>query len=99
MAVVARHFGVEHTTVSRRIAALEAVLDETLFDRSAKGRTLTPMGAQLLRSAFELCRPPITLLRSLMTPRAAGARNEWFSVRVDAKRNLQEPKHTKDSPT
>ena len=54
LAVVARNFGVEHTTVSRRIAELEAVLDEKLFDRSEKGHTLTPMGEQLMRYAEQM---------------------------------------------
>jgi DNA-binding transcriptional LysR family regulator len=54
LAVVARNFGVEHTTVSRRIAELEAVLDEKLFDRSDKGFTLTPMGERLLRYAEQM---------------------------------------------
>lgn len=54
LAVVARHFGVEHTTVSRRIAELEGVLDEKLFDRSERGYTLTPMGEKLLCYAEQM---------------------------------------------
>lgn len=54
LAVVARHFGVEHTTVSRRIAELEMVLDQKLFDRSESGYTLTPIGEQLLRYAEQM---------------------------------------------
>lgn len=54
LAVVARHFGVEHTTVSRRIAELEAVLEEKLFDRAAKGYTLTSMGERLVRYAEQM---------------------------------------------
>ena len=54
LSVVARHFGVEHTTVSRRIAELEAVLDDKLFDRTERGHTLTPMGEKLLRYAEQM---------------------------------------------
>lgn len=54
LALVARHFGVEHTTVSRRIAELEVVLDQKLFDRSGSGYTLTPIGEQLLRYAEQM---------------------------------------------
>jgi len=54
LAVVARHFGVEHTTVSRRIVELEVVLDQKLFDRSGSGYTLTPIGEKLLRYAEQM---------------------------------------------
>lgn len=54
LAVVARQFGVQHTTVSRRIAELEAVLDQKLFDRSESGHTLTPGGEKLLRYAEQM---------------------------------------------
>lgn len=54
LAVVARHFSVEHTTVSRRIAELESVLDEKLFDRTGSGHTLTPMGQRLMRYAEQM---------------------------------------------
>ena len=49
LAVVARHFGVEHTTVSRRIAELEAALDQKLFDRSGSGHTRTAIADARLR--------------------------------------------------
>jgi DNA-binding transcriptional LysR family regulator len=54
LAVVARHFGVEHTTVSRRIVELETVLDQKLFDRSGMGHSLTPMGQRLMRYAEQM---------------------------------------------
>ena len=44
----ARAIGVEHTTVARRIDALEAVLETRLFDRFAKGWSLTTTGSALL---------------------------------------------------
>jgi DNA-binding transcriptional LysR family regulator len=54
LALVARHFGVEHTTVSRRITELETVLDEKLFNRSERGFNLTPKGEKLLRHAEQM---------------------------------------------
>ena len=54
LAGVARHFCVEHTTVSRRIAELEAVLGGKLFNRSERGHTLTPMGEKLLNYAEQM---------------------------------------------
>lgn len=44
----ARALGVEHTTVARRIEALEAALQAHLFDRFPKGWSLTRAGAALL---------------------------------------------------
>ena len=47
----ARELGVEHTTVSRRLAALERALDTRLFIRGPEGLTLTAAGSDLLPSA------------------------------------------------
>ncbi len=47
----ARQLGVEHTTVSRRISALEAALGVTVFYRTAAGIQLTPDGKRVLASA------------------------------------------------
>jgi DNA-binding transcriptional LysR family regulator len=44
----ARAIGVEHTTVARRIDALEAALTTRLFDRFSKGWALTAAGGALL---------------------------------------------------
>ena len=44
----ARKLGVNHTTVSRRITALEQELSATLFDRSTAGWLLTPFGESIL---------------------------------------------------
>jgi DNA-binding transcriptional LysR family regulator len=51
MSAAARRLGVEHTTVSRRLAALEAELGVPLFYRTAAGYTLTPHGQNVLSSA------------------------------------------------
>lgn len=47
----ARELGVEHTTVSRRLAALERALDTRLFIRGPDGLTLTAAGADVLPAA------------------------------------------------
>lgn len=46
-----RRLGVEHSTVGRRIAALEAALGARLFDRLPSGYVLTAPGERLLLSA------------------------------------------------
>ena len=45
---------VTHSTVSRRVATLEAALQTKLFVRTDKGCRLTPAGEQLLPLAEEL---------------------------------------------
>lgn len=47
LSAVARELAVEHTTVARRIEALEATLDLKLFDRFARGWVLTAEGRTL----------------------------------------------------
>jgi DNA-binding transcriptional LysR family regulator len=49
--VAARTLGADHSTVSRRIHALEQALGATLFERSPRGYVMTPQGSQLLSVA------------------------------------------------
>ncbi len=51
LSAAARRLAVEHTTVSRRLAALEAELGVSLFYRTADGYLLTPQGQNVLSSA------------------------------------------------
>ncbi len=51
VSAAARRLGVEHTTVSRRLAALEAELGVPLFYRTSSGYVLTPHGHNVLSSA------------------------------------------------
>jgi DNA-binding transcriptional LysR family regulator len=51
LAAAARRMGVEHTTVSRRLAALERELGVTLFYRTAAGYLLTERGQRVVREA------------------------------------------------
>ncbi|MGD9868533.1 MAG: LysR family transcriptional regulator, partial [Hyphomicrobiales bacterium] len=47
----ARRLGLDHSTVSRRIAQLEYSLDGTLFERRNHGLFMTALGERLLQSA------------------------------------------------
>src|SRR6187200_93915 len=51
ISTAARRLDVEHTTVSRRLAALEAELGVPLFYRTAAGYVLTPHGHNVVSSA------------------------------------------------
>jgi DNA-binding transcriptional LysR family regulator len=51
LTTAARQMGIDHSTLSRRIAELENTLQTKLFDRSVSGYALTPSGEKLLRSA------------------------------------------------
>ncbi|WP_085316839.1 LysR family transcriptional regulator [Derxia lacustris] len=51
LAVAARRLGVDHTTVSRRVQALEAEVGQPLFSRDAGGHALTEAGRRLLPQA------------------------------------------------
>jgi DNA-binding transcriptional LysR family regulator len=48
LTVAAARLGSDHTTIARRINALESALRTKLFDRSHQGYALTSQGAQLL---------------------------------------------------
>lgn len=51
MVAVGERLGVEHTTVSRRVAALEKAVGHRLFERTRTGWTLTEAGRRLLPHA------------------------------------------------
>lgn len=84
-AAAANRLGVDHTTVARRVSALEASLSATLINRSPQGVELTPHGERLmayaerieadaLRAAEELGETATRLVGSvrLATPEAFG---------------------------
>lgn len=66
LTVAAQGLGVEHSTVSRRIAALECALGARLFDRRPTGYTLTPHGERLLSSAEAIETLALTAQSELM---------------------------------
>jgi DNA-binding transcriptional LysR family regulator len=61
LSLAARRLGVEHTTVSRRLAALEQELGAQLFFRTAVGYQPTPVGETLRASAEEMERVAIAV--------------------------------------
>jgi len=54
LTTAARRLKVDHSTLSRRIAALETSLNAKLFDRQPSGYTLTLQGERLLARAEEM---------------------------------------------
>jgi DNA-binding transcriptional LysR family regulator len=54
LSAAARSLGVEHTTVGRRIAALEKSLGSRLFDRSRDGYVATARGAEIRALAEDM---------------------------------------------
>jgi DNA-binding transcriptional LysR family regulator len=70
LGAAARTLGVEHTTVSRRLAALEETLGAKLFVRTPDGLSLTAAGHEVLPMAEEVERATQAIAR------AASARDE-----------------------
>lgn len=62
----ARSLDVNHTTVSRRISALEKQLDVRLFDRSTAGWLITPVGESILASAETMAEEVNTIRRHVL---------------------------------
>lgn len=65
MVAAAKSLRVEHTTVGRRIAALEAALGARLVTRARSGATLTDAGREAVRAAEEMERAHEALTRRL----------------------------------
>ncbi len=62
----AQHLGVNQTTVSRRISALEDHLGKQLFDRSGHSWVITPVGEKLVSSAETMADEADTIERHVM---------------------------------
>ncbi|MCB5423921.1 LysR family transcriptional regulator [Altererythrobacter sp. CC-YST694] len=76
----AREVKAEHTTVSRRVAALEQALGTRLFERQAGGFILTPQGEQAVVHAQRVEEEVHALLRQV----EAGAPSIEGKVRISA---------------
>lgn len=61
VSAAAKRLAVEHTTVSRRLAALEHELGTPLFHRTAGGYLLTPVGQSVLANAEAMERAATTV--------------------------------------
>lgn len=66
LAKAGRNLGVTHSTVLRRVAALEESHGVRLFDRLPGGYALTPSGEEMLASAQEIADTVIELERRLL---------------------------------
>lgn len=75
----ARKLSVEHSTVARRVEALEQSLEVRLFDRLPKGWSLTPEGEALARQAMRLDDEAQAFSRA-----AAGVSSLKGTVRISA---------------
>ena len=99
VSVAARRLGVEHTTVARRIAALEKTLGVSLFYRTSRGYLLTPEGQSVVSTAEAMERaalvveararetsgPPAGRVRVAMPPEYG---SHWLAPRLGPFRTL-----------
>lgn len=65
LAGAGRVLGVKHSTVLRRVAALEAGLGLKLFDRHPNGYMLTPVGREMLEAAVKVDEEMVGMERRL----------------------------------
>lgn len=79
LSAASRRLGVEHTTVARRVDALEAALGTRLFDRLPRGWRLTAEGEHLVDDAARLEEEALAFAR-----RAAGGTGVAGPVTVSA---------------
>lgn len=61
LAAAARHLGVNHTTMSRRLHTLESQLGSPLFYRTTAGYQLTPSGETILGNAEAMEQAAVTI--------------------------------------
>ncbi len=71
LTLAARRLKVDHSTLSRRILALETSLKAKLFDKSLNGYTLTPEGERLLAEA-ERVEAAVMTIQSDIAEESAG---------------------------
>ena len=69
LTAAAKKLGVNQTTVSRRITALERALDAPLFDRSPNGWFITPVGESVMRSVEKIEDEVLTIARLVQADR------------------------------
>jgi DNA-binding transcriptional LysR family regulator len=99
VSAAARRLGVEHTTVARRVAALEKSLGVALFYRTSRGYLLTPEGQNVVSTAETMERaalvveararetsgPPAGRVRVAMPPEYG---SHWLAPNLPAFRTL-----------
>jgi DNA-binding transcriptional LysR family regulator len=79
LSAASRALGVEHTTIGRRVTALEAALEVRLFDRLPRGWRLTEEGRGLLPFAENVAESATSFER-----RALGSAGSSGTVRISA---------------
>ncbi len=87
--------GVSHSTVARRVEALETRLSARLFDRNRDGYTLTEAGRQMLPGAERVERELAALERGLVgqgAPLGFGL-SRLLAVGLDLGESLLPPAH------
>lgn len=90
LSATARALRVNHATVSRRIAGLEAALGVSLFDRRADGYALTAEGRAILDEASPMAEAALAVLRRLDQGVTSGGLVRLTTTRVLADRFLVE---------
>lgn len=65
LTLAAKRMGVDHTTLGRRLTALEQALGATLFERHATGYSLTQQGETLLSNAEAMEGMALTIMEEL----------------------------------
>lgn len=99
VSAAAGRLGVEHTTVARRIAALERVLGVSLFYRTSRGYLLTPEGQNVVSTAEAMERAALVVearAREKSGPQAGRVRvamppeygSHWLAPKLGAFRAL-----------
>jgi len=88
LSATARALHVNHATVARRIASLEALLGHPLFDRRARGYALTAEGKALVNHANALNEAALSILRRLDAGTELSGRVRLAAGRVLAERFL-----------
>ncbi|MGA7233869.1 MAG: LysR family transcriptional regulator [Xanthobacteraceae bacterium] len=88
LSATARALHVNHATVARRIASLEALLGHPLFDRRASGYALTAEGKALVKHANAMNETALSILRRLDAGTELSGRVRLAAGRVLAERFL-----------
>lgn len=88
LSATARALRVNHATVARRIASLEALLGHSIFDRRAIGYALTAEGKALIKYANVMDEAALSILRRLDAGTELSGRVRLAAGRVLAERFL-----------
>jgi DNA-binding transcriptional LysR family regulator len=88
LSATARALRVNHATVARRIASLEALLGHSIFDRRVNGYVPTPQGKALIKYANEMYEGALSILRQLDAGTELSGRVRLAAGRVLAERFL-----------